>query len=291
MRISKISSYNNYKLTFKQNSPVNFSIYDDDNERPDIFEYLHKNIEYNTMPYYNIQNEKPDMCTMQRLTTIPNQVYDKKMEGIKIANFRKFAPNRYSGATLVKHPDYLVQMKNAGIERVIDLVGFPDYEQVCNDAGLEYVAVPELNSEIDLWAHPALNEKDLYIKDTFKRMRKDPNIKLTPEERYRLVSNEYDEKVDAFKKQLIIFIDTMKKGNLYVGCGFGTNRTSNVLKLDYYFNPEAQHFQKASPSEACASSLEKLYYILTQEDKQALGFTDEFEDQLCQKIHARRLRS
>ena len=89
--------------------------------------------------------------------------------------------------------------------------------------------------------------------------------------------------------ELVEFIKTMQKDNIYIGCPFGMKQTDYVLAVNQYFNPMSKDtYDYSVNSYSTWDTFEDLCDALTPEQKKEMGWTEEFETKLRQKIKANR---
>lgn len=87
---------------------------------------------------------------------------------------------------------------------------------------------------------------------------------------------------------LIRFIQTVQKGDYYIGCSHGTAITDQALLLSRFFNPKDKMFFPVKLEKIVHKSfLDIMPYqakLFTPEDKQALGWTPQFEKEFNTNI-------
>ena len=86
--------------------------------------------------------------------------------------------------------------------------------------------------------------------------------------------------IDKFKE----FISVVNKGNFYICCNHGKLRTDAALLMNQYFNPKWDGDKSLKPDAEQIERFGIFYENLTKRDKRDLGFTEEFEKDLCQKL-------
>lgn len=155
--------------------------------------------------------------------------------------------NIYRGQTLVDKPENLFKLKHKGIKTVIDLVGYgKSYENAVKQVGIEY-----------------------YVYNIFDNW-----------------WNIIDFKPEHINK-LVDFITQMQKNNIYIGCQHGSNDTDIAFILNDFFNPllEGKSKTKLLPNDLEVSyKLNMIYDMLSQVQKEKLGWTKEFEQRLLKKL-------
>ena len=97
----------------------------------------------------------------------------------------------------------------------------------------------------------------------------------------------YNRLFDEDTEELVEFIKTMQKDNVYVGCQFGQKQTNFVLLANQFFNPMSKDTKDyAFRNESTWFTFESLCDALTPEQKKEMGWTEEFETKFRQKIKA-----
>ena len=145
----------------------------------------------------------------------------------------------------------LKKLKQAGIKTVINLGQYGDlYKEKMEKAGFKYV------------------DYDIYHYFTGGILGGQTNI---PEK----------------KEKLIEYIKTMQDEYCYIGCEFGTYRTDAAVFLNNLFNPKVKRNCKIYSPEMVGFVTvfaNLIYKNMTPEDKKAIGWTPEFEEEFKQKI-------
>lgn len=100
--------------------------------------------------------------------------------------------------------------------------------------------------------------------------------------------------IDSFivsKEGLINLINTINNGDYYIGCWWGTNTTDQAIVVNQFFNPNNKIVSKTRIERNkdhnynyCISMMAITAEELTKEDKQALGWTPEFEKKFNERI-------
>lgn len=100
----------------------------------------------------------------------------------------------------------------------------------------------------------------------------------------------YNHLWDGDTEELVEFIKTMQKGNVYVGCRFGQKQTNFVLLANQFFNPMSKDTGDyyGFNNYATWDVFEDLSDALTLEQKKEMGWTEEFEIKFRQKLKAKR---
>lgn len=194
--------------------------------------------------------------------------------------------NVYRGESLNDNLHALQVLKSAGLERIIDLIGYKTLKDDCAIAGLEYFVFP-------------MNPYSFNQKIMFKTEEENKLACYNICRRYGYTENErnnyikqmmtdWEKNKNAEIDEFVSFIQEMKKGNLYIGCEYGTQTTDNALMLNAFFNPMYVRTKKyvTSYNIIYTKKLEKLYKNLTQEHKERMGWSKEFEAGLVENLKA-----
>jgi len=214
--------------------------------------------------------------------TKPPQVNHGKLKELKISSFAQIQDDAYRGQSLFEKPHYIPKLKNAGIRRVIDLAGYQSYKTNCIDAGLEYKSFV---IDMDFWHNAAFKSPNTYVDDSIRIYR---DFRMGEEElsqkKEKFLIN-HKEESEKFIDKFIDFIETINKGNFYIGCSNGTDRTDEALMLNQYFNPLNHQFSSVNNRfDLRKDSMKDLYLNLTEAHKRRLKFTPEFEKDLRKKL-------
>ena len=180
----------------------------------------------------------------------PNEINSELMYKLSVYNVKPiYGTNSWRGSTALKDSD-LILLKKAGIKTVIPLSYGGVLEESCKKYDLNYLYFD--------------SDFDMFYNDAFK---------------WKGCTNNF---IDEFVK----FIQTMQQDNVYVGCEFGTNRTDNMLMLNNFFNPYAKNTKTyINRLNSCyVPSLQTFVQNMTQEHKNAMGWTKEFEKEVLAKI-------
>lgn len=180
----------------------------------------------------------------------PNEINSELMYKLSVYNVKPiYGTNSWRGSTALKDSD-LILLKKAGIKTVIPLSYGGVLEESCKKYDLNYLYFD--------------SDFDMFYNDAFK---------------WKGCTNNF---IDEFVK----FIQTMQQDNVYVGCEFGTNTTDNMLMLNNFFNPYAKNTKTyINRLNSCyVPSLQTFVQNMTQEHKNAMGWTKEFEKEVLAKI-------
>lgn len=315
----KINNINNFTPSLKSNDK-NFGY--DDSISHERRSYLREHILENTMPYYEIlENSKrlekyelkkliSSLCgqkfNQDSLQNIFKQIQHSTTSSPKTNSTLNFADNvnsdlienlplynleliskkmdAYRGESLVGNSYALEILKRAGIERIIDLIGYEYLKDDCARLGLEYHCFPM--NPLSLNQKAMFKTKEENKQTFFSHCRRfgyqGKNAKDYIQKRLSSWEENKNKELDEFVK----FIQTMQKGKLYIGCEYGTHTTDNTLMLNAFFNPAYINTKKyiTSFNYIYVKKLEKLYQNLTPEHKKLMGWTREFDKQVAHKV-------
>lgn len=228
--------------------------------------------EYQMNQLLNSLMQKPKEVDYSKVTGIP-AYHVRPVEGTDETCYR--------GSTLVDVPEALKTLKNAGLERVIDLVGYYSYDKVANDAGLEYYCPDFGRGQLGVWEEEAFETSDAVLKKEtyfYTPVEFEKNKKYL-EQRVKSFERNSRRSVERF----VDYIEIMQKGYYYIGCEYGTYKTDDFLLLNEYFNPKVD----AGVPRGAMFKLDMmltLYEKLTPEDKKRMGWTKEFDENVPKRI-------
>lgn len=246
------------------------------------------------MPYQSIYEKEPQLTEYQLGLLLkpfmnrPKTVDSETIMSMPIYNVRPVdtQSNCFRGATLVNHPECLPILKKSGIERIIDLVGYKKYEHNAKNIGLEYYS-PKFGNFTStwLWAEPAFQTQNEFLKDELRFLPfEERKSKTVIDAKIKQYNEESKESVDNF----VEFIKVLQKGHYYIGCEFGTDRTNAYLLLNEVFNPLAQNKSELKLKDYAGfyemDYMYELYKKLTPEHKQDLGWTENFDKKVREKL-------
>ena len=192
----------------------------------------------------------------------------------------------YRGQTLQANPNYLKLVKQAGIERIVDLAGYEALEENCKELGLEYLyyATPPY-----YFLQGSMFKTEQDCRKTALRQGRlfqysEGETKMVVERSVNVWKKHLEEELDDFVK----FILTMQKGNLYIGCEYGTYTTDNAMMLNSYFNPLYVREKKYVNfhNRIFLNQFVNLYKNLRIEHKELMGWTKQFDTMLHKKLLA-----
>ena len=179
---------------------------------------------------------------------------------------RQVSNNIYAGETLATKPDsFFTKLSYSGIETIMDLRSLEkdtlEYKEKCETNGIEYVSVP-LTKVLD-------DKKDgifEYKKGTVR---------------------------DDFVDDLATLLKYTRKGNLYLGCQYGVDRTNFALCCDYIFNYDLEHnppviyptnyAKRNTIKNKNLDLIRKIIKKFTPEQREKLHLPDDFEETILKK--------
>lgn len=148
------------------------------------------------------------------------------LDTLKIYAFSERRKNElYSGAELSKEPKKLKTLKKAGINSIVSLVPYDDYEKNAKDAGLNFTDISKLKN-----SH--LNVFDIQ-NELIDQLIRHPNI---------YADDDKDGKVAGLKEFVNILNGKSKEfpPPIYFGCQLGTDRTFLWYQLYLILKDEPQ---------------------------------------------------
>ena len=178
----------------------------------------------------------------------------------------------YRGEALLYTPKRLATLKKKKVKTIIDLAKLPDYDILCKLKGFDYYAFPMFLTYLE--------NPPFVTREEFAETHKIPNTRLPDDSEEFAYDNITREFIDKFKE----FISVVNKGNFYICCNHGKLRTDAALLMNQYFNPKWDGDKSLKPDAEQIERFGIFYENLTKRDKRDLGFTEEFEKDLCQKL-------
>lgn len=290
MIITSISSTYQNKPTFKSKEYKDDGIigYDDNiskQRRSDIRKWQET---YYT-PYQSIYEKECNLSEYQMkqllggLMKKPKVVDYKKVTNIDAYNVSPINNNSYRGSTLICKPQALKTLKDAGIERVIDLAGYSGYDNDVKEAGLEYYTPEFANGGLGVWDEEAFDtKKDMLSRET----RYYRPIDFVKNKKY--LDNKckvFDKQVRSSVERFVEYIEVMQKGYCYIGCEYGTYRTDDYLLLNAVFNPKEKAQNIPDTDIFKVDLMKNLYKNLTPEDKKRMGWSKEFDKNIPKRLN------
>ncbi len=214
----------------------------------------------------------------------PKVVDYNKVTGIDAYNVRSVDSQEinYRGSTLAHNPKALKTLKGAGIERVIDLVGYHWYDKNAKEAGLEYYCPKFGRGQLGVWEEEAFVTRGEFLaKET---------MYYTPiefEKNKKYLENRmqaFDRHARTSVERFVEYIEVMQKGYYYIGCEYGTYKTDDYLLLNTVFNPKSEEKFIPFGHMFKLDFMKNLYDKLTPEDKKRMGWTKEFDESVPKRL-------
>ena len=206
------------------------------------------------------------------------------LESAELYNFEPLYGNNSIRASVDNlSKEQLEIIKQAGIKHIIDLRNWG--EPIKYD-GIEVINFPILN--INQNTAIKMTEED-YIEKQLELDRQMRIGELTPEELEKIkegskISYQQDRK--ELCDNFVRFIQTMQKENVLIGCEFGTKTTDYAIQLDYFFNPKAD-IMLFGKDKYFGMTMQRIYENLSQEDKEAMGWDEEFDKNFLKRLEER----
>ena len=258
----------------------------DDFESQERREFIREHYLSQVMPYYSIYETQGRKTEQQMKDLIkilkgkPKILDYALITGEKIANLDRVGKNSLRGESLVYKPEVLKSIKRAGIERIVDLVGYDEYKTSVKNEGLEYFSFP-INY---LWDKPAFRTKE----DVVNRVINETRIyHVKPETAKKMISdtvNAYEKDKREFINDFIKLIKVLQKDYFYIGWEYGTYLTDSVLLLNTIFNPKCKDEPIMFDLLPYYEDIVIFYKNLTPEDKKEMGWDKDFEDNFYKRL-------
>lgn len=192
--------------------------------------------------------------------------------------------NSYRGGTTEISDENIGILKQAGIKSVICLVDSNLSPILFENYGIEFYRFP-FNTHI--FEQDAFKTKNQVISET-KKLQRDilGASEVEVENAIRKNLEDWQGNKEYFIKKFIKFIQIMQKGNVYIGCEFGTYNTDNALMLNHFFNPDAA---KTPDCISCFNvksllKLKNLYRNLDDNSKLQLGWNEDFDSNFLPRL-------
>lgn len=198
-------------------------------------------------------------------------VENEKMNKIGLVNLKYIGNDSYAGGMpIVSDPKQLPKLqmlKDAGIRHIIDLDKVEGLEEECKKLGLDYFNFKHINCYSEV-----CQDSEWYRNGRWHRE-----------------SDEFFEKCRVQLDSIVKLVQTMQKGNVYIGCRNGTDYTDCALCLDHLFNPKSNHASYASYDDNyyCYDhymhgqnwddrfpNIKRILYKFTSDDLEKMGITD-----------------
>ena len=190
-----------------------------------------------------------------------------KLIQLQILNYRTVDTTCMSGSTFANKTEKLGGLKEIGIKTIIDFRGEASnyFAQECKKNKIKYY-----NFNLN-------NVQNLTNPEYFIRKK-----------------NEKFEISDKFVDKLLDFFSLVNKGNAYIGCQYGIDRTNMGLTLNYLMNPKARfapkiltwpYEKKKQIANKNIKAVKKIIKHLSPEQKQRLNITENYSPVLKERIY------
>ncbi len=215
----------------------------------------------------------------------PKVVDWNKVTGIDAYNVRSvdWTETCYRGSTLAHKPRALQTLKEAGIERIIDLIGYYGFEKDVQDAGLEYYTPKFGCGQLGIWDEDTFKEIDELI---FKETRYYTPIDFEKNKKYlEQIAQTHEKLSKRSTERFVQYIEEMQKGYYYIGCEFGTYKTDDYMLLNTVFNPKSKNTDIPIHTPMFKLDFMKILHSkITPEQKQRMHWTKEFDESVAKRL-------
>jgi len=218
---------------------------------------------------FSAKNNIPRKIITADKMKLPKVVEKTKIiKELNIPNYRMVNSTSISGGTFSNRSILdLSELKSCGIETIIDFRGEAQqsFADSCKRLGLNYFNF-NLNNVIN----------------------------MTNPEYFIPKKNERTMISDKFVSKLKVFFDLVNRGNAYIGCQFGVDRTNIGLVLNYLMNPKTEtaptiltwpYEKKKMIANKNIKVVKKIIKRLTPEQKQYLGIPEDYSSILQERIY------
>ena len=218
---------------------------------------------------FSAKNNIPRKIITADKMKLPKVVEKTKIiKELNIPNYRMVNSTSISGGTFSNRSILdLSELKSCGIETIIDFRGEAQqsFADSCKRLGLNYFNF-NLNNVIN----------------------------MTNPEYFIPKKNERTMISDKFVSKLKDFFDLVNRGNAYIGCQFGVDRTNVGLVLNYLMNPKTEtaptiltwpYEKKKMIANKNIKVVKKIIKRLTPEQKQYLGIPEDYSSILQERIY------
>ena len=212
------------------------------------------------------------------ITSTNNEVNDEIMLSLQMDNIMPIKrSNSYRGGLPHGYVNPFLKLKEAGIQRIAAFEYYPDTEELCKKAGLEffYFPIDSRFSEIE-----AFKTEDEIIQRSLHYSRDIMGYNDTDTEEYKKLDIRYwKAETREFIDEFVKYIQFMQKDYVYAGCLFGTDRTNIGLMLNHYFNPKAFRTPSCVTlyNKYLVPKLKTLLDNMSMEDLRKIGWNEEIK--------------
>lgn len=184
-----------------------------------------------------------------------------------------------------------VLLKAAGVNTVIDVR--ERRSGIREEDGITFIGF-DMSSPTSIWAnHPAFLSKAIYESSLEQKFDETKKYLSSEERKKTLDYNEecvrdFDKDSREFIDKFVTVISHLNKGGCAFGCTNGCNDTSNMMIFDYYFNPKSDYeltpLADRQGRKLMMIGVINLYKKLTPEDKEKMGWDDEFDKNFMKRV-------
>lgn len=240
------------------------------------------------IPYQSIyekEGRKSEFELKQLISDLvrkPVIVDNKQLMQLHLQNLNIVDKSSYRGAMLDDcELSKVKSLHEAGIRRIISIgIKHPDLQNECEKFGIDYMSIKFNNNEYAFKRiDDAKCEAKHFARDIVGMDEKNTNMYVEASiKSWKTNSRRF---IDNFTK----YIQNMQKGNVYMGCEFGTYNTDTAIMFDYLFNPKMQHSNgQHAYNEIFIDCAENLFHNLTDSDKLKMDWTKDFEQTFFKRL-------
>lgn len=283
---SVITNQYQYKPSFRSNNNE-WHVFGIDEGGQATRDYIRQWREEHYIPYQSIYEKEHKLSDFELKQVIsdlvrkPVKVNNELIDELHLQNLDFVDNTSYRGAMIKSDElEKVEKLYEAGIRRIIPVGrSSQELEDACKKIGIEYQAI-----EFDSRYNGAFKTID-GIRAEAQRFARDVlgNDERGIAEYVNSHINTWKENTRAFIDEFTSYIQKMKKGNVYIGCEFGTYDTDAALMFDYLFNPN-KRYSRIFPVKNYLRCAENLYHNLTDSDKLKMGWTKDFEKTFIERF-------
>lgn len=290
MQISSITNINfNGKIAYDDSMSSKRRKYIREHLEGDVFQYSNNFEDKGRLGEYELNKLINSYTKKNILKNESSKINYEKLKAIPfIYNVEPISGTlSYRGSTGNLKPKTLLKLKEAGVDGIISFNEEFNFQKEAEEMGLKTLHFPV---DINFWRNSAFDSKEDAIKMAKfiyaynAENNKTQNLSLNEAIEKKLNFWEIDKRV--FIDEFTNFICEMQKPNRYIGCGFGVDRTNEMLTLNHLFNPNAKNTRSyfLVDQDICVPKIINLYNNLTSDDKQKMGWDKEFDKTFMDRI-------
>ncbi len=253
--------------------------------------YIREHYSSYVMPYQSIYESQGRLSEyelnkmLKSLVARPNLVSKEEMKNIPLTGIEAINENSYRGCSPMADLKSVKMLKDAGIKHIVDIEGFEELAQECQKQNLKYSNFL-IEEEVDFYDRDMFKTKNEIVAERTQFFR--DIIGAEPERVEQGVKSglaNWEKSKRSMIGYFTDFINTMQKGNVYIGCKCGTIRTDIALMLNQLFNPkQAKYPNHIEYNQKFLDNAEILYKNLTDSDKLKMGWDEVFDSQFLKKL-------